>query len=295
MAKYWIILLLFVCVSTTWAQQVSVGLGVFTGLTSSFTLDDGITADPRYTTRYEVNFAPVGIYLGIDYEGFGIGVSPGLVNLGQTFYVVNTVGGQDGRRTLDLQYLQIPVAFKVHVISLSFFRVSALASVAPAFLLRGREVVGHTASKLIFPTEVYPILPPDYVVQYDGVVVPDVDEYVISDKEDFKPFQVFVAAGFRSDWDVSDHWRVSLDFRLNYGIYESRTDAYLQSLNNYQELYAVPGTRPDLFPQLTIGISRFISLERRDIDQRKRLKGSSRQHKVPKYPYPKPRTKKPKG
>jgi hypothetical protein len=260
-----------------------------------FTIDDGIASDPRYTTRYKVGFAPIGVYLGVDYEGFGIGASPGLVNLGQTFYVVNTVGGQDGRRTLDMQYLQIPVAFKVHVINLSFFRVSALASVAPAYLLRGRELVEHSASKLIFPTEVYPILPPDYTVQYDGVVVPEVHDYVISDEEDFKPFQIFVAAGFRSDWDVSDHWRVSLDFRLNYGIYETRTDEYLQRLNNYQELYAVPGSRHDLFPQLTLGISRFINLEKRDIEQRKRLRGDPKQTRPKKYPYAKPRNKKPKN
>jgi hypothetical protein len=295
MVKFWISLLLALSGTPSWAQQFSMSLGVYTGITSTFTIDEGINQDPRYKANYEVKFAPIGVNFGMDYEGIGFVVSPGIVNLGQNSYVVNTSGGQDGERETNLKYLTIPVALKVHIIKLSFFKLSGLVSLGPAYLMEGKETVSHSETKLTFPEEVYPILPPDYIVQYDGVVVPVVNEYPISEKQDFKSLQLFAAAGFRSDWDISNHWRVVFDFRMNYGIYEPRTDAYLMKLNNHQTLYDIPGKRRDMFAQLSVGISRYIDFEKSDQERKKKLKGSSKKYSPTRYPYAKPRTKKPKG
>ena len=199
----------------------------------------------------------------MDYEGFGLIISPGIINVGQNFYVVNTSGGQDGLRKIDLQYLNVPVAFKVHIIKLSFFRVSGLAALGTAFLMSGKEELRHNNTKLQFPAEVYPILPPDYTVEYDGVLVPEINEYPIAEKKDFRSIQLFASAGFRSDWDVSNHWRVSIDFRVNYGIFDPRTDAYTKNLSTNLALYELPGERRDMFAQLTIGISRYFDFENR--------------------------------
>ncbi len=278
-----------------YAQQFSMSLGVYTGLTSTFTLDDGISNDPRYGAAYGVKFAPIGLNFGMDYEGFGFVISPGLVNVGQDFYVVNTAGGHDGKREINLNYLNIPAGFKIHIIQLSFFKVSGVISLSAAYLLDGEESISHAATKLKFPTEVYPILPEDYIVQYDGVVVPEVNNYIISDKNDFKSFQLFAAAGFRSDWDINNHWRVTFDFRVNYGLYDPRTDEYVAKVNAYQTLYDMPGERRDLFPQLSLGISRYIDIEKSDQERKKNLKGSSKKYKEKRYPYPKPRNSKPKG
>lgn len=295
MIKFWISFLLAFTCSSLWAQQLSMSLGVYTGLTSSYTLDRGINDDPRYKGNYEVKFAPIGINFGMDYEGYGFVISPGIINLGQNFYVVNTSGGHEGRRKIDLQYLNIPVAFKIHIIRLSFFKISGLVSFSAAYLMDGKETVNHSATKLTFPEEVYPILPADYIVQYDGVAVPEVDSYFISEKKDFIPIQFFAAAGFRSDWDVSNHWRVSFDFRVNYGINEPREKEYLDKLNAYQTLYDIPGKRKDVFAQLSIGISRYIEFEKSDVERKKKLKGSSKGYSPKRYPYAKPRSSKPKG
>lgn len=295
MIKFWISFLLAFTCSSIWAQQLSMSLGVYTGLTSSYTVDGGINNDPRYKGNYEVKFAPIGINFGMDYEGYGFVISPGIINLGQNFYVVNTSGGHEGRRKIDLQYLNIPAAFKIHIIRLSFFKISGLVSVSAAYLMDGKETVRHSATKLIFPEEVYPILPADYIVQYDGVAVPEVESYFISEKKDFIPIQFFAAAGFRSDWDVSNHWRVSFDFRVNYGINEPREKEYLDKLNAYQTLYDIPGKRKDVFAQLSIGISRYIEFEKSDVERKKKLKGSSKGYSPKRYPYAKPRSSKPKG
>jgi len=294
MGKFLITLMLALTSASLWAQQLSMSLGFYTGISTAYTLDDGINKDPRYKGTYDVKFAPVGVNFGMDYEGFGFLVSPGIINIGQNFYVVNTSGGQNGKRKINLQYLNVPVAFKVHIINLSFFRISGLASLSAAYLMDGKEEISHSETKLKFPEEVYPILPPDYIVQYDGVAVPEVNGYIISEKKDFKSLQIFAAAGFISDWDISNHWRLSIDFRVNYGIYEPRTDAYLTKLNANQTLYDIPGKRRDMFAQLSVGISRYIEFEKSDQERKKKLKGSSKKYKPTHYPYPKPRNRKPK-
>jgi hypothetical protein len=294
MFRFCTTLFLFCSAALLHAQQFSMSLGVYTGITSTFTLDDGINNDPRFDAAYEVKFAPIGVNFGMDYEGFGFVVSPGIVNVGQNFYVVNTVGGHEGKRKIDLQYLNIPAAFKIHIIRLSFFKVSGLVSFSAAYLMDGNETISHNATKLKFPPQAYPILPDDYIVEYDGVVVPEVNNYQIASKSDFKSLQLYVAAGFRSDWDINNHWRMTFDFRLNYGLYDPRTDEYVKKVNAYQSLYDLPGERRDLFPQLSLGISRYIDFEKSDKERAKKIKGSKKGYRPAKYPYPKPRNSKPK-
>lgn len=276
-------------------QQISMSFGVFTGITGSHTSDKGIKADPRYEAKYEAKFAPIGINVGIDYEGIGVMISPGLINVGQNFYVINTVGGQEGLRKIDLQYLNVPVSLKVHLVKLYFLKISAVASIGTAFLMSGKEDISHNSSKLQFPTEIYAILPPNYTIEYDGVLVPEINRYSISQKKDFRSLQLFAGAGFRTDWDASNNWRVSLDIRLNYGIFDPRTPTYARHLESNVRLYERPGDRKDIFAQLTIGISRYVEFEKRDKERKKKLKGSSTKYKPTKYPGQRTRVSKPKG
>lgn len=216
----------------------------------------------------------------MDYDGYGFFINPGLVNIGQNFYVVNTAGGHEGLREIKLNYLNVPVAFKLHMIDLAFFKLSVVAGAGFGFLLDGNETIRHTATKLIFPAEVE--LPAGYVEVYDGVLVPEVTDYSMLSKSDFKSYQIFALLGFRSDWDVSDNWRVSADFRLNYGLFDPRTDQYINKLNDYQTLYDVPGKRRDLFVQLGISLSRYIEIKKKETDQRKKFKGQSPRRRKPK-------------
>jgi hypothetical protein len=260
------------------AQQHSVSLGLYTGFTLPYTFDQGIDKDPRYKERYDLRFAPIGINYSMDFTGYGFLIGGGLIETGQHFYVVNTSGGQDGMRKIDLRYLNVPAAFKIHIIDLAFFKVSAVASVSGAFLLKGSETIQHTDTKLTFPEEVYPILPPDYIVEYDGVRVPNVDEYTMLKKEDFRTVQVFTGLGIRSDWDVSDKWRVVFDFRVNYGLFDPRSDAYLNRLKAHETLYDLPGKRRDMFAQFSVGIARYVEFDKADRDRNKNIKGSSRKY-----------------
>lgn len=258
------------------AQTRTLYLGIGTGMTSSYTWDNGISKDPRYKDRYDIKFAPVSINYGLDFEGYGFFINPGLVNIGQNFYVTNTVGGQQGTRKINLSYLNLPVAFKLHIIDLAFFKLSLTAGGSFAFLMQGKETVSHEETKLTFPTQVYPILPADYTVVYDGVISPAISKYTIANKNDFKSYQVFALLGFRSDWEISDDWMMSLDFRMNYGVFDPRTDEYMQRVKAYQTLYDIPGKRRDMFALVNVSVSRYMELKKENRSPKKRSTHRSR-------------------
>jgi hypothetical protein len=277
------------------AQRFSVALGVYSGITASYSSDKGIENDPRYEQRFEAKLAPFGVNFSLDYESFGLMLSPGLTNVGQNFYLVNTQGGQDGLRKIDLQYLTVPLSFKFHLVHFRAFKFSALATFTPAFLLDGSEQLSHGPTKLQFPTPTYSILPPDYIVEYDGVIAPAVNDYVIAEKKDFRSLQLFAGAGFRSEWDPSNHWRISVDFRLNYGLFDPRTEHYTSTNNESTvKLYDIPGERRDIFAQFTVGISRYIEFEQSEKERKKKLKGTTRKYVPTRYPGQKVRQSKPK-
>ncbi len=260
------------------AQRFSISLGAYSGVMASYTADKGIDKDPRYERRFEAKLAPIGLNFSLDYEGFGILLSPGIINVGQNFYLINTKGGQDGLRKINLRYLAIPVSMKAHLVHFSAFKFSALATITPSFLLDGSEVLNHHPTKLQFPQEVYPILPAEYVVEYDGVLAPEVNDYPIAKKSDFKPVQIFAGLGFRSDWDPSNHWRISVDFRVNYGLLDPRTPTYTNASESTIRLYDIPGERRDIFAQFTVGISRYIEFEQSEKERKKKLQGTTRKY-----------------
>jgi hypothetical protein len=257
-----VLTLLLMCL-TAWslAQSKQISLGVFSGIVTSYTWDQGIYNDSRYKARYDVKFAPFGVAYGLDYEGFGFVFNPSIVSIGQNFYTLNTVGGHEGLRKINMKYLDLPIGIKLHMIDLSFFRVSLVAGAGIGYLMKGEETISHNNAKFRFPEEVYPALPPDYIVEYDGVLAPKVKDFSMLAKKDFNGTQFFGSFGIRSDWDVTSNWRVTLDVRANYGVLETRSDAYLKQVLNHQTLYDIAGKRREIFAYLNIGIARFVDLD----------------------------------
>jgi hypothetical protein len=287
------------------AQEVH-SLGLFTGISVPYTWDEGINQDPRYRTRFDIKFLPIGVHYGVDKDGWGFMLDPSVIRVGQNFNVINSTGGEMGKRNIDLTYFQIPIGFKLHIIDMSFFKVSLVASVAPSFLLNGKETIQHSDGKMKFPVEMTGSFPSeqneefettyaDFVeeVEYDGVVVKNVNT-TLWKTEDYQKFQLFGSMGFRSDWDFSEQWRASFDVRANFGILEPRNSDYIDQVKNYEALYDIYGTRRDLFLSVTFGISRTLTIEHREKEARKKKRGTASRPGNQKYPWPKPRNKKPK-
>lgn len=297
----------FALLATISAQaQETHSLGLFTGIAVPYTWDGGINQDPRYRTRFDIKFLPIGVHYGVDKQGYGFMFDPCIIRIGQNFNVINSTGGELGKRDIDLTYLQIPVGIKLHIIDLSFFKVSLVASVGVGLLLNANDNIQHSDGKLKFPIEMTGSYPSaqneefentysDFVeeVEYDGVVVKEVDA-TLWGTEDYQKFQLFGSMGLRSDWDFSENWRASFDLRANIGILEPRTSAHTDQIKNYEALYDIYGERRDLFLSLTFGIARTLTIEPREKEARKKKHFTSRPTKH-KYPWPKPRNKKPKG
>lgn len=242
-------------------KEITYSVGVFGGVTSTFTADEGISKDPRYQAKYGADFVPLGIHAGVDLNGFGFMVDPQLTQIGQSFNIINSQGGQVGDRKISMLYFQLPLTYKKHIIDLSFFKVSWVAGISYSQLLSANEAITHSNTKLIFPAAVYNELPDTYEVEYDGVVSPSVKNLKTVRKSDFKAIQIFGSFGFRSDWDITDHARVSFDFRGNVGAFDPRSSDYLDRAKNNQTIYEMPGDRRDFFASLTIGYSRYLFIE----------------------------------
>jgi hypothetical protein len=301
--SFLVLLILAMSITEGYSQQIN-SLGIFTGITVPYTFDAGINKDPRYRIKYDVKFAPFGIHYGVDYDGYGLMIDPSITKIGQNFNVINIQGGHVGERKIDLTYFQFPIGVKLHIIDLSFFRVSFVASIGVGFLLDGQETITHRDSKLIFPSQVYPELIEnplydDYLIEYDGVLSPNVSssspQSKLLSKEDFQSFQLFGGIGFRSDWDITEEWRVSFDLRGNVGALEPRKSDHIDKIKAFKAVYEIDGNRRDLFLALNIGIARTIEIGPQEQARKVRKKNESKPHRASKYPWQKPRNKKPKN
>lgn len=286
------------------AQEVH-SLGLFTGIAIPYTWDGGINSDPRYRDRFDIKFSPIGVHYGVDKEGHGFMLDPSIIHIGQNYNVIKNTGGEMGLRRLDLTYIQVPISVKLHIIDMSFFKVSFVGGVSAGFLLKGEESIRHTDGKLIFPSEMtgerdspqaqeFEAMYAPFVeyVDYDGVKMYDVNAKIY-DTDDFQKFQIFGSLGFRSDWDFSENWRASFDLRGNIGILEPRTSDRIDRIKNYEALYDIYGGRRDLFLSLTFGIARTVTIEHKE-KAKLRKHGENKPRRPAKYPWPKPRSKKPK-
>jgi Outer membrane protein beta-barrel domain len=277
-------------------SQNTESFGVFGGVNVPFTIDQGLNKDARFHGKGVVRGTPVGVYYGYDKSGYGFALTPNYVMLGQTFKIKNTTGGDVGFRYVKTNYFAIPVALKIHINDLSFFRLSLVAALSPSILISGQETMTHDATKLKYPSGVSVPTDPGYVVSYDGVFVPKVDNQVYVSKDKFSIFQLFGSLGLRSDFDLNDNWSINYDGRVNFGIFDSRKASYIQQLKTPSgpadvngnpgapDLY---GPRRDVYISLEIGFCRIIQTK-----EKFHTKSSGRSITIQKD-IPKPRNKKP--
>lgn len=256
------LLLFFVVAANICEAQHIESYGLFMGMNFPFTIDQGLRKDPRYLGKFTLRATPVGFSYGYDKVGHGFVVTPSFTKIGQKYIIKNVQGGEVGERDIQMDYLSVPVALKLHLNDLAFFRLSVVASVNFDYLMSGRELITQEASKQRYPSGV--MIPTDYPVVYDGVFVPELNkaEYVSKDK--FKPFQLSAGVGFRSDFDFNEDWSMNFDGRAMFGIFDPRKPEYIEQLkggsssNPQPDLY---GQRRDVYLYATIGISRIFQIK----------------------------------
>jgi hypothetical protein len=265
----------------TQAQNVE-SFGVFGGLNVPITVDQGLQKDTRFVGKLTLRATPIGFTYGYDHVGYGFLVTPSFTQIGQKYIIKNTTGGEVGERDIQMNYISVPVALKLHVNDLSFFRLSVLAAINLNYLIQGKETYTFSESKLLYPDGVLIPSDPGYVETYDGVLVPEENDLVYVSNDKFVPFQIFGALGLHSDFDLNDDWSLNFDGRANFGLLDPRKKDYIEQLQMPADKPDLYGARRDVYLSAMIGISRIIQIKK---EFKPRRTGSSitKRHQSPKH------------
>jgi len=242
------------------AQNIE-SFGVFGGFNIPFTIDQGLKKDLRFYGKFTLRGTPFGFNYGYDKTGYGFVVTPQFLQIGQKYTIHNTAGGEVGIRDIKMNFISVPVALKIHINDIAFFRLSMIAALNFQYLFKGEETLTHSAAKLKYPPGVHVPTDPGYIQVYDGVFVPEVHDQVHVSNDKFKPFQLFAAVGLRSDFDLNDDWSLNFDGRANFGIFDPRKSDYLEQLKQPADAPDLYGQRRDVYLAGTIGIARIIQIK----------------------------------
>ncbi len=270
-----VLLIAFVALSISSFGQEIESFGVYGGFNIPFTIDQGLRNDPRFYGKFTFRGTPIGLSYGYDRVGYGFLVSPAYMEIGQKFTIVNAVGGSVGIRDVNMKYLSVPIALKLHLNDIAFFRLSIVAALNFGYLLSGQETLTVNAlpssRKLTYPAGVSVPNDPNYQITYDGVYVPNLNNSVYVSHDKFAPFQVFAGVGFHSDFDLNDSWSLNFDGRANFGIFDPRNKSYINELRNpiskTPDAFGNPGApdvygqRRDVYLSATFGVSRIIQIK----------------------------------
>lgn len=284
-APSFLLLLTLACSVSVHAQKVE-SFGAFVGLNFPFTIDMGLHNDPRFYGQFTVKATPVGFSYGYDDVGYGFLMTPSFVKIGQTYNIQNTSGGEVGKRDIEMNYFTLPLALKLHLNDLAFFRLSAVASIHFDYLISGQETISHSASKLRYPPGVRIPTDPGYTTVYDGVFVPEVNRQVYVPKSAFKTFQMSAGIGFHSDFDFNDNWGMNFDGRAVFGFFDPRKTSYTDQLKVDADKPDLYGQRREVYLAASVGIARIIQIKKKFKTKTSGKTGGS---------YSTPRTRKPKG
>jgi len=106
-----LLLFLFLIVGTMANGQIR--LGATTAYNATFVLDKGLSEDPRYSSTYTYQLAPIGFNFGVDFGNkFGLQLESILSNQGQIYQMIDVAKKVSGERKIDLQYINIPMMMK---------------------------------------------------------------------------------------------------------------------------------------------------------------------------------------
>ncbi len=222
--------LLFIALfpAMAWGQ---IHFGVTTAVNATFILDEGISEDPRYNSTMTYNWAPVGFNFGVDVgRKFGLQLESILSNQGQIYEVIDVAEQIAGQRSIDLQYLNVPLLFKFMNGGDKKARTNFNIGPQFSFLTQATESLQADAGvDYVIPEGMtYEEIQGNFA-EYGGTVVPgstadtyalESDFYAEIDKASnaFKNTEFQIAAAFGVDIDISRNLVLSTQVRANYSL-----------------------------------------------------------------------------
>ena len=218
--------------------QVKFHLGASTAMNSTFVLDKGLKADPRYLTTATYKWAPIGVSFGMDIGNkFGLQLESIKAAQGQVYEVIDAAKEVVGTRTFDMSYIQLPLMMKMMSGGSGLTRMNFQLGPQLSILQSGTEILEYAKSIQNLPEGELP--PVDAIPLPDGTYdMPAVDSIVSSTNPtdianaafEFKNKEIQIAAAFGLDIDISRNMYLSTLVRANYSFTDMRGEGLLNLL-----------------------------------------------------------------
>lgn len=277
--KRTILLCCLVAITFQTKAQVRVHLGATTALNSTFVLDKGLKADPRYLSSATYKWAPVGFNFGIDIgKKFGLNLEAIKSAQGQIYEVVDAYNNIVGQRNFDMDYLQFPLLLKFMSGGDGAARFNFQLGPQLSLIQTGTEILQYVESVQSIPDGVP--APDGATMNPDGTYnVPAFDEVVMStDPADladgafnFREKEIQLAAALGLDIDISRQIYLTTQIRANYSFTDMRGQELIDILKS-GSLSEVFDQRANLAVGLQIGLHWMIGGTRRFNALDKRLR-----------------------
>jgi hypothetical protein len=242
--------------------QAQIHFGATTAYNATFVLDKGLSEDPRYSSTYTYNWAPVGFNFGVDLgRKFGLQLESIISNQGQIYNVINTAKEIAGTRKIDLQYVNIPLLMKFSGGGSGGVRGNFNFGPQLAIMTKGIETLTTEAGQFEIPEGVdFNDIAQDYpsaINNGDGTYTlpQDIPTRALLEKElnEFKEAEFQLAAAFGLDIDLSKHLYLTTQVRANYSFTDMRNEDIINSLKDgdFSEIF---GGRANFMVGVQIGL-----------------------------------------
>lgn len=228
------LLLMLIAGSKTWAQ---IHIGATTTVNVNAVLDKGLSEDPRYSSEYTINTAPIGFQFGWAISPkFGLQLESILANQDQVYEIINTAEEVVGQRKLDMSYLQMPLMMKFMGGSSKGARGNFSIGPQLNVLLDAVESAQHEGGTFQIPDDPDFELPDGATDNGDGTyttpALPSTDLYTKA-AGDFANTQFSIAGAFGLDIDLSKNLMLTTQVRFTYSLTDMRNkDVYNSVVNN---------------------------------------------------------------
>ena len=257
MNKTKILFLLFFLIGSFYGVAQQIHIGATTAYNATFVLDQGLAEDPRYSSTYTYNFAPIGFSFGVDFSNsFGLSLESILSKQGQIYEIIDFAKAVKGQRNIDLTYLNVPLLMKFMSGGNGAARANFNIGPQLSFLTDAAETVQHNGGTFTIPDNPDFILPDNATnVTADTYDVPKLDseEAYSKAKGDFQNMEFQIAAAFGVDFDLSKHLFLTTQIRANYSLTDMKSGDAWDSITsgNVRDLV---GQRANLLVGIQIGL-----------------------------------------
>lgn len=250
--------------SASYAQIVQVHVGATTAGNMTFVLDKGLSEDPRYSSTYTYNFAPIGFNFGVDFgKKFGLSIEGIKSRQGQVYEIIDAFEKVKGQRKIDLSYIQLPMLLRFMgggnggaranfnfgpQLSLLTDAVESIEAQAGTYTIPEGMTIESIQAE--FPTaQLTPNDPTTYTLSSD---VPSKD-LLTKKAEDFKNTEFSIAAAFGLDIDLSKHLYLTTQIRANYSLTDMRNGDVIDRIKN-GDGGSIFGERANLLVGVQLGL-----------------------------------------